>query len=428
MITVFEPDLTEIKVMPEMQDNEALAGREPPNSGNSEHGPSSDAWDLGSWIPGACPVFCCLLALLALPANVVTARAADDVGWLTGDRLGRQLETSVDSLRWASNPLRGALGSLARSQRTAIFLDRRVDPDQTLDFSVQNEPLREVMQRLAQSLRIGVCRVGPVVYFGPADTATVLGTVVELRRDEIRRWPASVSARLLAAQSVAWPELAQPRELIGRMAQQSRIEIDGLDQVPHDLWPAADLPPLDFAEHLSLLLAGFELTFEAAETTPRIRLVPLPTSATIERSYRMSATQAEQIVDLLGKQFPTAETARRTDGLAVRGSIDAHHAVDRWMRGGSTAPTKRPPAAAGQVRYTLEVKNQPVGAVAKALAERLGLQIEYDPQIRDKLQDPVSFRVEEATRDQLLEALLRPAGLTFEVSGQTLTVVPAASP
>ena len=389
-------------------------------------------------MPGACPAFCdrffyrfALVALLAFgtqAADESTASAADDGGWLTGDRLDRQLEMPVESLRWASNPLRNALGSLSRSQRAAIFLDRRVDPDQPIDFSVQNEPLRQVIQRLAEQLRIGACRVGPVIYFGPADTATVLGTAAELRRDEIRRWPASFSTRLLAAQPVAWPELAQPRELIGRLVQQSRIEIDGLEQVPHDLWPAVDLPPLDFAEHLSLLLAGFGLTFEAVEKTPRVRLVPLPTSVAMERSYRMSGRQAEQIAELLRKQFPAAEVRKHPEGLLVRGPVEVQHAVDRWMRGGSTAPTKRPPPTAGQVRYTLEVKNQPVGAVAKALAERLGLQIAYDPQIQDKLQDPVSFRVEEVTRDQLLDALLRPAGLTFEITGQTLTVLPAAQP
>jgi hypothetical protein len=85
---------------------------------------------------------------------------------------------------------------------------------------------------------------------------------------------------------------------------------------------------------------------------------------------------------------------------------------------------KTPPGAA-QVRYTLEVKHQPVGAIAKALAERLGLQIDYDRQIQDKLQELVSFRVQEGTLDDLLQALFQPAGLTYRIDGERLIVLAA---
>jgi hypothetical protein len=188
---------------------------------------------------------------------------------------------------WGSNPLRKALDSLARSQRVAIFLDRRVDPGQPIDFSVRNETLREVIQRLARSLQLGVSRVGPVVYLGPPETASVLGDIVELRRSEIRRWPTVTSKRLLTVRPVAWHELAEPRELILQLARQSQLEIEGLEHVPHDLWPAVDLPPLDFAEHLSLLLAGFGLTFEVNQTAPRIRLTAMPTTGTgVGSGYR----------------------------------------------------------------------------------------------------------------------------------------------
>jgi hypothetical protein len=86
---------------------------------------------------------------------------------------------------------------------------------------------------------------------------------------------------------------------------------------------------------------------------------------------------------------------------------------------------KTPPAAGAQVRYTLEIEHQPVGAIAKALAERLGLQIDYDPQIRDKLQELVSFRVQEVTLDDLLQALFQPAGLTYRIDGERLIVLAA---
>ncbi|MCH5376126.1 MAG: hypothetical protein JJ992_19315, partial [Planctomycetes bacterium] len=347
--------------------------------------------------------------------------------WLTGERLERQLQTHVTALRWVSNPLRAALGSLARSQHVAMFLDRRIDPDQTVDFTAQDEPLQELIVRFANSRHIGACRVGPVIYFGPPETTAVLSTVVELRRDELRRWPASVAARLKVSHPVSWAELAEPRDLIVQAARQAGLEVTGLELVPHDLWPAANLPPLDFAEHMSLLLAGFGLTFESVEGVLQIRLIPLPSSVAIERAYRVSARQAARIMELLQQRFPEAEVERRADGLSVRGPIEIHRTVDSWLRGESTTTAIRPPAKNAEVRYTLDIKNQPVGRIAEALAKRLGLRIQYDPRSRDKLSELVSFRVEEVTRDELLRALLAPAGLSFRIADETLEVFPATN-
>jgi hypothetical protein len=368
MIAVFEPDLTTRKVIPEMRDNKALAAKWYPSGGNP-------GWH----------ALVVRLAVACLCGQATLALAAEEVDWFTGQRFDQQLETPIQSLEWGSNPLRNALGSLARSQRVAIFLDRRVDPDQPIDFSVRNEKLREVIQRLARSLQLGVSRVGPVVYLGPPETANVLGGLVELRRSEIRRWPPTTSKRLLTVQPVAWPELAEPRELILQLARQSQLEIDGLEHIPHDLWPAADLPPLDFAEHLSLLLAGFGLTFEVNEAAPRIRLTAMPTTGTSVPSTVGSPTE-------------------------------------RRKRDQSAASPKKTSASGAQMRYTLEVKHQPVGAIAKALAERFELQIDFDPQIRDKLQELISFRVQEVTLDDLLQALFQPAGLTYRIDGERLIV------
>ncbi len=416
MIAVLNTDLTAMKVIPEMRDNKLLA-----NPGGT----------IGSAI--AClsgrlgPIAMAVPILMASCAVAADEPATEPPQWLTGAPLERQLETPIAMLRWSSNPLRAALNSLARSQQIALFLDRRVDPDQTVELVVQDEPVWEVIQRLASGGHFGSCRVGPVVYLGPAETAAVLGTVVELRRESVRQWPTATSRRLRTRHCVGWPELAEPRDLIAQAAREAGVALDGLELVPHDLWPAVDLPPLDFVEEMSLLLAGFGLTFEMAEREPRIRLVPLPASATIERSYRLPGQQAERVAELLRERFPEAAFERRADGLAVRGPIEVHRIVERWMRGESAPATIRQPVGAGEVQYTLEIKNKPVGAIATALAERLGLQIQYDPRVLDKLDKPVSFRVERVSREDLLRALLRPAGLSFQITDNTLMVTPGAN-
>lgn len=370
MIGLFKPDLTTGKVIPEMPKNEALAGRSCPSGRRAW--PRLPIWILvlSGWT---------MLATPAMPAN--------EFDWLTGPRFEQQMESPIESLHWGANPLRRALQSLARSQRVAVFLDRRIDPGQPIDFSVQNQPLRVVIQHLADSLQIGACYIGPVVYFGPRPTTEVLEATVELRRREIQRWPSAFAKRLLEARPTAWPELAEPRQLIQDLGERSQLEIEGLQRVPHDLWPAADLPPLDFAEHMSLLLAGFGLTFQPVADAPRIQLVPLPVAETKDRIAKGPATPPRQ---------PPGKKDRPVGKPAVPGS---------------------------EVRYTLEIQNQPVGPVAQALTSQLGLQVEIDPTAQDRLDRRVSFHVKEATLDALLQALLEPAGLTYRLSDQVLTVM-----
>jgi hypothetical protein len=83
--------------------------------------------------------------------------------WKTGPALRKQLETPL-SLVWGQREVREALASLANSTGVAIFLDRRIDPGQTLDLTAADEPLKTVLLRVAERVGGGVSLVGSVVY------------------------------------------------------------------------------------------------------------------------------------------------------------------------------------------------------------------------------------------------------------------------
>ena len=110
------------------------------------------------------------------------ASANEPVAWLTGEKLKSQLEQNVGAT-WEAIPLRRAITSLSRSQRVAILLDRRVDPDQKIDLSFTDVPLERRLKLIAGKLQIGVAQVGPVIYLGPAATAEKLRTLSALRND-----------------------------------------------------------------------------------------------------------------------------------------------------------------------------------------------------------------------------------------------------
>jgi hypothetical protein len=351
-------------------------------------------------------------------------QAAESQGrWKTGVAFRQQLDALV-GVRWSSNPVRAALTNLARNQGVAIFLDRRADPDQKLEHTANNLPLRTLIDDVASQLQLGTCRVGAVVYVGPKETAAVLGTVAALKEDQTRQLPAAVRARASTAQPCVWPELSMPRELIEQCVSRVGLRLNGADQVPHDLWPAVDLPPLTFAQRLSLLLAGFGLTFEYADDGTAVRLVPLPREAVLERSYSPRGS-ADAVAARVVQRFPAARVTAAAGKLLVVGPIEVHEAVEDLVHG---APRKTPtgkPSAKGTVVYTLRIENKPLGGVVAAVAKRIEREVRFDPRVSPKLQELISFEVKQAELDELLRSMLTPVGLDYRLDDETLTIVPA---
>jgi len=318
------------------------------------------------------------------------------------------------------------LANLSRSQQVAIFLDRRVDPDQHVTISAQAVTMRQFLDDLVESLGQGVSHIGPVVYIGPKETASVLATVVELRREEMQSLSAAAKARLERAAPVKWPDLTTPRELIEGLAADVGFEVEGIDRVPHDLWPEVDLPPLTFSQRMSLLLAGFHRTFGFGQGDSTIRLSPMPETAVLKRVYRPGTTLGNKLA-LLAEKYPNASITKDADQVVVIGTVEEHDAIKRVLEGRTERPTSNERPTVGQRVYTGKIEG-PVGAIASGLAKQLGLQVEFDPRTTEKLNQLVSYDAKEVSLEELLDALFSQAGLSYELTGKTLRVVPSELP
>ena len=224
--------------------------------------------------------FTCLAAILFAALAALQADAA--APWATGPEFQKQLSRPTDIV-WAGNPLRQAVGRLAREKRTAMLLDRRVDPEQKIDAQFSDVPLRAALQQIAESRGLGISILGSVVYVGPAEAASRLRTLAALRADDARRLPSAAARKFQQAKPMRWDDLAEPRGCSAALAEENGLELAGLDLVPHDLWAAADLPPLSLTDRLTLLAVQFDLTFAVQSDGTGLRLVPLPRRVAIAR-------------------------------------------------------------------------------------------------------------------------------------------------
>ena len=157
-------------------------------------------------------------------------------------------------------------------------------------------------------------------------------------------------------------------------------------QVPADLWARADLPPLTLSERLTLLLAQFDLTYELSADGTSIRLVPLPENPQPPRRVESA------------KEKPPAEKP-------------GHRIV--------VGPAKKV--------YSLTVE-LPVGQLLQSLGPRMGLDIHIDKEAvaaaGKSLDTKVKIDVKDVGDDELLRAVLEPAGLTFTRKENVVDVRP----
>jgi len=357
------------------------------------------------------------IVLVAVTGSAAADAPVRSFTWKTGVEFQRQLESEV-VLLWQDIPLRTALNSLSQRERIAVLLDRRIDPGQTLQLSLDSMTLADCLGRISGHVEAEVCHVGPVIYIAPGHVAGKLPILVSVRTDQARRLDGPSRRKWLGTWPWRWDNLVTPRQLVEQLSKKAKVRVEGIERVPHDLWPAADLPPLSVVQQLSLVTAGFGLTFEIAPDGQSAQVVPIPEEVSIERRYRIGG---QAVAASLSRQFPQSEV--RVDGnqLVVVGSWEVHQHADRLVKG--KPPRQRPRTTSSRQLHTLRVPNLPVGTVLNALAQRLDLELKVDPRWSQKLEQRIRVEVESVTRDELLRSVLEPAGLTFQIDGRTLEIV-----
>ncbi len=338
----------------------------------------------------------------------------------SGAAFRRAVAEPIGPITWAEKPLRGALERLTETQQVAIMLDRRIDPEQKIDISAKDVALERFVAALAAKQAAGVCQVGSVLYVGPTATVGVLPIMVAQQEDKAQTLPADKKKRLLKATVWKWPRLTTPRTLIDELEQDYALKINGKEHVPHDLWPAMELPPLNFIEKISLVLAGFHVTFELSPTGDSVRLIAMPAEATIERRYTPRG-DLTKLAQQLSQQFPQAKISAEGKQLVIDGRWEVHDAVARLLSGERVRTTPAP--LAGMKKFTLTVENKPVGGVMRALGTQLGKTVTFDDvKVQRRLSEEISLNLKDASLEELLRSVLTPANLQFELKGDAIRV------
>jgi hypothetical protein len=290
--------------------------------------------------------------------------------------------TKSASVRWTDVPLGESLSRFAAAQNIGILLDRRIDPAQTVNFQAEGQPLKEILNRFADMQKSGCCFTGSTVYVCPKETANLLPAVFAENRKTIQTLPVRQRAVFRRNVSLTVPFLGEPKKILQELADKNKLRWKNLDILPFDVWDEKHFINVPFDELLTVLLAGFAMTFQIEPDGQTLMLVPFAD---------------RKLEPIINGEEPPAPSAARSGKIPL-----------------------------SQRRFTLKIEDKPLNALLTMLSQHLGLTLELD---KDSLAAKgiaadarVSFDVKNATVQELFRAALKPLKLEFRISGETLTV------
>jgi hypothetical protein len=245
-----------------------------------------------------------------------------------------------------------------------------------------------------------------------------LATLAEKKNESAAELAAPLREKLLARRPWGWSKPAEPRAILRELAAEVELELTNADVVPHDLWRPTQLPPMTFGERMTLVLAGFQMSYLVEAPQRQLSFTTFPKAVTIERRYPVGP-RAYQLARELEQEFPQAFIRSDHAALFIRTTLEDHwHLEDRFQR---PAEPKRRTRQPTQV-YSLTVENQPVGALLNTLARHLSLPLIIEPGAQSLLDRRVSFSVDKATAEELLGAAVGSTGLTARIENSRILV------
>lgn len=337
-----------------------------------------------------------------------SAQSGDEVSYnlleLPSSRLAINTLSREATFLWHEEPLRDGLQGLSTTHSISIWLDRRIDPNQRIDFRVvatdRDRSLGTSLNKIAVQVGAQSALIENVVYIGPASEAARVQLAAVRLHDALSRMSGKGDAEM---RSFEWRELATPQSLVDQLSAEWSVPVNG--DLPHDLMHSGRLlAPSTLATQVSLLAAGFEQQGTLVDGS-RIELEPLGDRVQWSCNYQSRSLNPSSItrpaLAKLKRRYPGSAVSSSNDLITVHGNTAFHLALLR--------PSPRPPKRLAEILrqpWGFDVKNKPVELVLESMSASIGFELTWGArcELKDR-QRIISFQVDRATLDELLQVV-----------------------
>jgi len=294
-------------------------------------------------------------------------------------------------------PCNDVLQRLRDQSGIPVIRDRRIDPTQPVSLETDLVSTRQLLKLISE--RLPDCDVSftdSFVYIGPSESAISLRTLTELRQQEIddarRQFPKDVFPRLMTRQPTEWPDLAAPRILLLTRCRDCGLTLTNAKLLPHDLWPAAELPALPFADFTTIILSQFDLTFRIDPERAELTLVPRPETVVIEQHHPVPRARRKDVEQWLQDHPAGLDANWQRATVLVTAPVEIHEQLTKLIKGDVVEETENSESLRTQL-FTLRL---PADTTYRQLIEQLrrsGLTIEVADELETRLDDDVPAEV-----------------------------------
>ena len=301
----------------------------------------------------------------------------------------------------------------------AVFLDRRVDPGTIVTISLTGVTFEQFLWTLASQLNLDVCPIGDVYYLGPPATAQRLPVIAERVREQISALPQREKPRTGKLRSLSWTPLTDPEILLRQTMDEASIEWP--IEVEHDLWPGGDLPEMEFADRLVLLLAGFNLSPKFSQQTTSPLEQSLESNDRVGKKIMLcQSNEAKTLMKAARKEFSdVARISRRGSEITGTGTVADLARIRRWLVEHQT-PVARP---ADQNRFTMNNTTATRIQILQKVADSLNRELRFSPEHQTLLGERVTLNVSNVSIDELLAEILNGTGLAADLTEPGMATV-----
>lgn len=351
--------------------------------------------------------------LIALDSGIAPAKPAQAI----------QKKVSV---RWQEVSVREACRRLSETQGVVIWVDRRLDPQSPITLQCEDETVRQVLERIAQSCGAQLVVLPTLCYLGPTDAAVELPTLLEIAREELKTAPLPLRRKLAQKSSIQWQRLTTPQQIVRELTRPLGVSVGGLDAVPHDLFDAGELPITTATDQLTFFLASFDRMWKIGGPGNRIAIVPIVRPLRIARTYNWRGSDKARL-DAVLAQVPVADVRVTGEQVSVIATAQEHEVLRGLLASITELPrTSRPTKRKGPERklFSLRLQDQSAGAVLRELARQLNLQLQVDEAAQTSLETRISIDIVQVDLNELLETISKAAGLIVKATDEELQVSP----
>lgn len=313
--------------------------------------------------------------------------------YLSGTKLRDALQQRR-GIAFEGSPLRKVVSELQRSVQVPIVIDRRIDPDQRVSIRTDYVTCRTTLVTLAGEVGARASFGYGYVYIGPPESALLLQTRVALLQDSVRQLRKEMEPeryrRITTRFDGSWGRLSVPRALLLEQADQLGLTVSEAQDVPHDLWNAAHLPSITFADFATLILTQFDLELRVA-ATGEIQFTAQTPDVAIERKYRVSLRDKSDVLRRWRQALPELDVSWRGSTATVSTTVENHERLERLAKG-EQAPVDEP---GGLLTQTMEFRTPPRTRLGTVLASlRLSVPIRLIGKTEADLQQELNQFVE----------------------------------